>query len=232
MKTVLITRPQGSHRALQAQLEKVGYPVCHRPALAIEPLPVSNASRRVLMDLDHFQVVFFASANAAGLALPAMADVWPQWPVGVHWLAVGHATAREMERWHLDPVVPASGFNSEAILELDCMQDLAEQKVLICRGDGGRPLLADTLQARGAEVTKLAFYRRHPVADFAVPDGVRWVMVTSIESWQAMAHAVPGHCTVIAAGERVAEAIRGDHDGPVTVADSAHDADMIQALPE
>ena len=90
---VLITRPRGQQQALMDALSRAGHRPLHSPALHIEPLPVSDASRRVLMDLDLFHAVFFASSNAARLALTAMADIWPQWPVGLHWLAVGKATA-------------------------------------------------------------------------------------------------------------------------------------------
>jgi uroporphyrinogen-III synthase len=40
------------------------------------------------------------------------------------------------------------------------MQQLANQQVLIVRGVGGRELLADTLAARGANISYLEVYRR------------------------------------------------------------------------
>ncbi|MGB1923181.1 MAG: uroporphyrinogen-III synthase, partial [Alcanivorax sp.] len=126
---VLITRPRGQQQALMDALRHAGHEPLHSPALYIEPLPLSDATRRVLMDLDLFHAVFFASSNAARLALTAMADIWPQWPVGLHWLAVGKATAAEISRWHLQPTVPDGGFNSEAVLALPCLQQLAEKKV-------------------------------------------------------------------------------------------------------
>lgn len=228
---VLVTRPAGQQQSLMAALQQAGYVAEHSPALLIKPLPVSDATVRVLMDLDQYHAVFFASANAARLALAAMADLWPQWPVGVHWLAVGRATAAELSDWHLSPEVPAQGYNSEAVLALPCLQDLAEKKVLICRGNSGRELLAETLSARGATVTALPFYQRLPNPEFHVAVACDWIMVTSVESWRAVAAQLPQGCGVIAAGERVAEAIAADYSGPVRVAASAHDEDMLAALP-
>ncbi|MDX1802669.1 MAG: uroporphyrinogen-III synthase [Alcanivorax sp.] len=227
---VLVTRPAGQAGALCQQLQAVGFTVQHQPALEIEPLPVSAAERRLLMDLDHFHAVCFTSANAARLALDAMSDLWPQWPVGLHWLAVGRATAAELQRWQLPATVPAQGFNSEALLALPCLQHLQEKRVLLCRGEGGRALLEQTLRERGAEVLSLVLYRRRPAADFAWPTGIDALMVTSVESWQAMADVVPASCLVVVAGDRVAQQLRGQHDGPMVVADSAHDADMVRAL--
>ena len=228
---VLITRPRGQQQALMYALSRAGHRPLHSPALHIEPLPVSDASRRVLMDLDLFHAVFFASSNAARLALTAMADIWPQWPVGLHWLAVGKATAAEISRWHLQPTVPDGGFNSEAVLALPCLQQLAEKKVLLCRGESGRELLAKTLAERGAEVVSLPFYRRVPSTAFHCPEGCDWVMVTSVESWQAISGHIPSAVGVVAAGERVARPVRAQHGGPLRVAASAHDEDMLAALP-
>ncbi len=56
-------------------------------------------------------------------------------------------------------------------------------------------------------------------------------MITSVEGWRAMAGQVPGEATVIAAGERVADAVAAQHSGPLVVAGSAHDGDMLAAVP-
>ncbi len=229
---VLVTRPEGQQQPLLDALIQAGYGADHCPALLIEPEPVSGDTGRVLMELDQFHAVFFASANAARLALSAMADLWPQWPVGVHWLAVGRATAAELVSWHLEPELPDRGFNSEAVLGLSCLQDLVEKKVLICRGNSGRELLADTLSARGATVTSLSFYQRSPNLQFQVPSRCDWLMVTSVESWRAISEHVPARCGVIAAGDRVASAVAEDFNGEIRVAASAHDEDMLAALPE
>ena len=101
----------------------------------------------------------------------------------------------------------------------------------LCRGESGRELLAHTLAERGAEVVTLPFYRRLPCKDFQCPAQCDWIMVTSVESWQAISGRVPAGAGVVAAGERVATHVRGQHAGPVRVAASAHDADMLAALP-
>ena len=111
---VVVTRPAGQQQRLMALLTEAGYQPLHQPALTIEPVPVDGAMQRTLMELDRYHAVFFASVNAARLALSAMADLWPQWPVGVHWLAVGRATAAELASWHLPATVPELQFRSSA----------------------------------------------------------------------------------------------------------------------
>lgn len=230
MGAILITRPRGQAGALTRLLEGEGYRTQHCPALIIEPLPLTAGDRRQLLDLDQFHAVFFVSANAARLALDAMADLWPQWPVGLHWLAVGGATAAVIADAGLTPEAPSGGFNSEAVLALPCLAEVTGRQILICRGETGRDWLAGRLRDRGADVRIMPFYRRLSNPDFVWPPEADTVMVTSRDGWQAIAARVPARARIVAAGERVAAAVVADHPGTVVTARSAHDADMAAAL--
>src|SRR5690606_38713491 len=118
-----------------------GFQVSQQSALCIESVPLSAADRQPLVDIDQYHAVFFVSVNAARLALQALDELWPQWPVGVHWLAVGPATADILAASGLPVEMPASGFDSESVLRLDCLRELHGKRVLICRGNGGRELM-------------------------------------------------------------------------------------------
>tara|TARA_R110001606_G_scaffold1937_17_gene7960 strand:- start:29455 stop:30156 length:702 start_codon:yes stop_codon:yes gene_type:complete len=231
MSRVLITRPDGQIEGLARRLRAAGHEPVMSPALLISPLPLGDADRRRVLDLDLYHAVFFVSANAAAHGLAAIADLWPQWPVGVHWLAVGEATAAVLRDAGLTPQLPERGFNSEAVLALPCLADVNERSILICRGESGRDWLAARLRERGARVDVLPCYQRRANPAFAWPDGTGTVMVTSVEGWLAMAARVPASARVIAAGERIAARVREAHPGPVVVAASAHDIDMVAALP-
>jgi uroporphyrinogen-III synthase len=227
---VLITRPDSQHHSLLRSLEQDGYRVSHQPALAIEPIPVDAAMRRLLLDIDQYHAVFFASVNAARLALEALDPLWPQWPVGVHWVAVGPATADVLLGAGLPVEMPAAGFDSESVLMLPCLQQVAGQRVLILSGRGGRQHLAEVLTARDALVEKLALYQRACAADFHWPrQPVDVVMVTSLQGWECMADRVPDDCAVVVASQRIAERLPA-RAGKVLVADSATDEDMMAAL--
>jgi uroporphyrinogen-III synthase len=71
-------------------------------------------------------------------------------------------------------LVPAGRFDSESLLALPELENLAGRQVLIVRGTGGRELLGNTLIERGARVAYADVYRRVlPDADPA-PLLARW----------------------------------------------------------
>lgn len=233
MKRVWVTRPEGQQAALVAMLEAQGFAATVQSSLQLEPLPLSAEDKQKLIDIDLYQYVFFVSTNAVRFALPILEDYWPQWPVGVNWLAVGDATAAALKAAGFVPQWPESGFNSEAALAMPALQDMREQRVLILRGETGRELFTDTLRARGATVERIPLYRRrcHPALKWPspAPDAV---MVTSVESWHCI-HSCGGAelqgSLIIAGSERIAQAIQSMGFDCV-VAASPHDKDMVACL--
>ena len=224
---ILVTRPEGQQHGLVALLGEAGFRVSQQSAVCIEPLELAAAAKQPLVDIDQYHAVFFVSANAARLALNSLDALWPQWPVGVHWLAVGPATADTLAAAGLPVEMPASGFDSESVLRLDCLRELHGKRVLICRGNGGRELMAETLRSRGAEVDQLMLYQRRCNPCFCWPEQpVDVCLVTSLQGWQCIAEQVPATCRVVVPGERIAAQVRLTHPH-VLLAESATDQDML-----
>ena len=93
----------------------------------------------------------------------------------VRWAATGSSTA-ELIREHFkrealapDPESEEESFSaSEALLALPELQEMSGQQVLIISGQGGRPLLEETLRSRGGDVHVLPLYERnlhHPTVE-------------------------------------------------------------------
>lgn len=157
---VLLTRPHPHNDSLQAALEACGAEVRTLPLLAIELMPDTPALRQRIMNLDLYQMVMVVSPNAARLGLEWIDRFWPQLPTGIDWIAVGRATAAVLEAEGIRVQVPSDGHDSEALLRLPRLQQVAGDKVLILRGEGGRELLSSTLRERGAQVDYAELYRR------------------------------------------------------------------------
>lgn len=74
---------------------------------------------------------------------------------------VGQGSAKALRDMGVDQIIaPQDRFDSEALLALPELQQVAGWRVAIFRGDGGRELLGDTLKARGATVEYAACYQR------------------------------------------------------------------------
>lgn len=193
--TVVVTRPVHQAKALCQAIEAEGGLVIPYPVLAIEDLSQSPAFQTRLKDLEQFDLAIFISANAVATTFSSLPKGWP---AGLPCAAVGRATAKALQEVGCPHILQApEPYNSEALLTLAELTEVSGQKIIIFRGEGGRELLADTLQSRGAQVTYAECYRRvRPQSDIGVlspvwadPSHHVWV-VTSNEALQNLVEMV------------------------------------------
>ncbi|MDR2710630.1 MAG: uroporphyrinogen-III synthase [Burkholderiales bacterium] len=161
---ILITRPEKQAHTLAKRLEKIGAVPVLLPTIEIAPPQDTQPLRDALAQLDAYDFVMFVSPNAVEQALATLPQqAKTQWPKTVQALAPGKGTAAALQQAGV-PVesilMPISRFDSEGLLELPTLQNMQGKRVLILRGEQGRELLSETLTARGAEVTRVACYRR------------------------------------------------------------------------
>lgn len=161
---VVVTRPEGQATALLEALIERGLAVEHLPMLRIDAFdPLPGAQRQRIIDLEQYQHVIFVSANAARLGLARIGEYWPEYPVGPEYWAVGASTAAILRDHELEPQFPSSDMSSEGLLAMPGLAQIADQKVLIVKGVGGRQMLEERLSARGARVETLECYQRDDV---------------------------------------------------------------------
>jgi len=156
---VVITRPRELAEGLARLVEQAGGRPIRFPTLEIVDLPAPPAFAR----LGEFDRVIFVSPVAARKAAARVG----RWPARLSAVALAAGTRRELELAGLRGILaPAAGADSEALLALPELRQVAGERILIVRGEGGRELLADTLTARGASVEYAECYRRaRPAAD-------------------------------------------------------------------
>jgi uroporphyrinogen-III synthase len=191
---VLVTRPAAQADGLCRCIEAAGGRALRFPAVAIEP-PAAPAVAAALL-AEPWDVIVFISRNAVEGAC-ALADAALR-AHGGQFAAVGRATATAMRAAGLVPsLVPASGFDSEALLALPALARVAGSRVLIVRGEGGRALLGATLAERGAEVAYAEVYRRGLPAPASPAELAQWretlgfLTATSDEVLQNLLRLVP-----------------------------------------
>lgn len=155
---IVVTRPIEQAGALAQGIREAGGEALVFPAMAI--VPVADAALASSIDQLHtFDAAIFISPNAARHGLAAI-KAQREWPVRLKIFALGPGTAHELAQQGLTEVIQPDGQDSEALLALPQLNRVAGQRWLIFRGVGGRELLANTLKARGAEVTYAECYRR------------------------------------------------------------------------
>jgi len=191
---VIVTRPVRQAAAIATRLATLGANPIIWPAIVIVPPEDRSALDAVHARLDAFDVAIFVSANAAEFGAPAPS----RWPAGLRILAPGPGTAEALAAVGLPgAIVPTTTFDSEGLLALPQLREVAGKRIAIFRGQDGRELLGERLRARGAMVEYVACYRREaPSGDATglidtVRDGRAHVLtLTSVEGLDNLAGAI------------------------------------------
>jgi uroporphyrinogen-III synthase len=157
---IVVTRPAGQAAHLATALAAQGARPVLFPVLEIRDVEDVGPLLDLAIRLDSFDWAAFVSPNAVDKALAVMLARRP-WPAHLRAATVGVSSEQALAAHGIaDVVAPRQRFDSEALLALPEMQDMAGRRVVIFRGDGGRDLLGDTLKARGATVEYATCYRR------------------------------------------------------------------------
>jgi uroporphyrinogen-III synthase len=157
---VLVTRPSQQADELCSLIKAAGGTAVRFPVLEIGEPEDMESLNRILDRLESYDLAIFISANAVSRALNLIRSK-REFPRQLRTAAIGRASARELRRFGLDvDICPSQRFNSEELLAMEPMQQVAGQRIVIFRGEGGRELLADTLTRRGAQVDYAEVYRR------------------------------------------------------------------------
>lgn len=150
---LLVTRPEHQAQQLCQLLEDQGATVLRLPLIVIEP--VENPE---LPGQSRYDIIIFVSNNSVLLGIPLIKSLLSSAKIAT----VGKGTARLLaEQGFPADILPSSQFDSEGLLAHPQLQNVNGKSVLIVRGQGGRPLLGDELQKRGATVDYLAAYQRN-----------------------------------------------------------------------
>lgn len=185
---VLVTRPQHQAGHLsQLIAARGGIPVL-LPTIAIAPIDDAAAIAAGFVTSNKYKWLIFISANAVNFAAQAIGGKIKAFSESV--AAIGQSTAKALAEvgLNVDLVAPPP-HNSEALLATTAMQQVAGQRILIIRGEGGRDELANILGSRGAQVDYLNVYRRivpatdcAPVDALLAKNGLDVITVTSGEA--------------------------------------------------
>ena len=165
---ILLTRPT-AQAAVTAKLlrgagiETVSFAVQRMDGTL--PPALLAATTAIFADTSRIDGLIFISANAVEFGVPWVKSLMTARQAQPQLYAVGAATTAAL-RQHFPTakiIQPPCQFDSEGLLEMPQLADVAKQRLLIIRGLGltpGRDLLGSTLRERGARVDDTFCYTR------------------------------------------------------------------------
>ena len=246
---ILITRPAHQSAGWRRVLEEQGALVDSIPLLEIAPVQAADAVQAVknrILDFDQYDHAIFVSQNAVKYGFDWLDDYWPQLPNGPRYYAIGAATARAIRQRGAEPeACDGHTMDSEALLALPPLQKPRGERVIIFRGQGGRPLIGETLAARGARLDYCELYRRllPAAAEDALrkyrqaPGAITLHSGETLENFHRALGAVDTsqrpalrECPLILPSQRVADSARALGFPNVFAAANAGDIAMLAAL--
>ncbi|TVQ71038.1 MAG: uroporphyrinogen-III synthase [Oceanospirillales bacterium] len=251
---ILVTRPASQNQTCCDLVNSLGGEAISFPLIEIAPVTETDALfdalKSCILDLDLYQKVIFVSPNAARIGFDWIDTFWPQLPIGVEWIGIGQQTVEQLESLGFQAWCCPDGYDSEALLAHPSMQSVANQRILIIRGNGGRDLMRDTFVARGAKVDYCTvYYRRLPsyseesiqlkLLD-TIPSALLITSGEGLTNLQTLISAVSAHrfqplynTLLVVPSERIAKLARELGFQRVTVATGPDDKSMVRAiLPE
>lgn len=239
--TVVSLRPRGQHAGLRAAAARYG-----ARTLAMSPFLVEArgdaATRSALRQALQAGIVLYTSPNAVAAAA-ALQSLQPK--RGQVVLAVGSGTLRALRRHGVTARAPQR-MDSEGLLAMPELTDIAQRRIGLVTGAGGRGLLLPALRKRGAEVLRVDVYARAALApsprmleklDLALANTGRMLLpLSSGEALQLLLSALPAasrrpfaRIAVVAASARLADAAHDAGFRRIVVAADARPASLLRA---
>ena len=242
---VLVTRPDERGQQLVDMLAKAGVVAIHLPLFNIEAGAELNGLPNKFAQLKVGDYVFAVSKSAVDFADKALKNTGFVWRDDLQYFTVGQGTAQHFAMTTTLAVhYPTTQENSEGVLQLAAMQNLQGKTILILRGNGGRELLSEQAQQRGANVEIVECYRRESIVYNSTEQtslckraGVQTIVATSAEILTQLVGFVPQNehnwlksCQLITVSERISHLAQALGWQNVIVSPRADNQTLLQTL--
>jgi len=116
----------------------------------------------IIEQIQRFDTIIFISPNAVEHGLNQLQSLSAlNSNIQLATIGQGSAKALKSKLGKQPDICPQENFNSEGLLATEAMQNVANKRILIIRGNGGREHLKNVLQQRGAIVEYLRCLSAH-----------------------------------------------------------------------
>lgn len=157
--TLISLRPRGQHAPLRRAAKGTGATLIALSPWALQARRDAATCVDLAAALAAERVVFSSPAAVHAAARLTALDA----PHAGQWLAVGAGTAAALARHGARDVLAPGRMDSEGLLALPALADLRGLRAGLVTAPGGRGVIADTLQQRGAQLLRANVYARQPL---------------------------------------------------------------------
>lgn len=240
--SVIVTRPAASAAPLRRRIRALGGVPIGLPGSVLRAAPDRAAVCAALAAARDADIAIFVSPAAVKFAFDARPKL--RFSHATRVCAVGAATARALHRRGIRAVAwPRGRQDSEGLLALPELQSLRGRRVVLIGAPGGRKLLAQTLRARRARLTRIDAYRRvaprYSARQLAALESAAMPLLLLVSSAEALANlraALSLHLfarlaagDIVVSSERLAALARASLFANVHVAKGPAPADLLNA---
>jgi len=184
--TVLVLRPEAKILKTCESLQDANIDCVGIGLIETQAYPHEVASSIDRLNSQHRpKIAIFISTTAVQVLFSTLY----QWPNNVQAVAIGSGTAKLLSDYGVDCIVPKEQ-TTEGLLAMNELNNVSQQSIFLFKGKGGRKLLPETLEKRGARLTITDLYHRiiikapKATRDWQ-EDEIRFVLATSGEIIEA-----------------------------------------------
>lgn len=161
---VLLIRAEQTQDPLELLVRDRGFEVFTHSMVDIRPCVIAESQSRPWFESKWDGIVVVSPNAVRFFEQLRKNNSWPKPRLG--YFTVGPGTASPLREHSQGPVTwPMQAHQSEALLALPELQQVAGQNWLIITGENGRSLIQSTLTERGASVSLAEVYRRIPTGE-------------------------------------------------------------------
>jgi len=186
-RTVLVTRPANQAAEMIGRLTTLGAATLNQPAIEITPPTDWSPVDAAIENLASFDWLVFSSANGVRFFLDRILATGHDLRqlANCRLAAIGPATAKELQTYHLQADLLPTEYRAEALAE-QLSPTAAGKRFLLLRASRGREVLAETLRQAQAEVEQVVVYQSGDaqkadaeIAAALAKGKIDWITVTS-----------------------------------------------------
>ncbi|HBV06385.1 MAG TPA: hypothetical protein DEF01_06545 [Gemmatimonadetes bacterium] len=238
-KVVAVTRSTDD-RSLAPLLAAEGAQVVHWPTIKIQSTSDPERLKTALGSIESYNWIVFTSQHSVASVISLV----PVQPTGIRVAAVGGGTAEALSKrqWRADVI--GDGGSADLAKAIKRSYPLVGVSVLFPAGNLAAPTLQNSLEAAGAEVTRVEAYETKTlsvdptrilsdlntgvdVVTFASPSAVETMANAMDDGWPKLLK----HCSVVAIGATTRDALlsHGALKNAVTMENPATLAGLVEA---